>query len=327
MDIILQIKGILENKSSFAISQGVEKRFTEDYPFGRNIRGAFGYLAKDLGLAIKDIFPDLKDNSIIFRDAIPLCYKCLEPYLPDLKNSTLKYICAKCNQEYLAVKSRSRTSAVRLDRTMNSVNNFFNFNVIFRPNLYRFKVLLNMKKGEKLLEDLLTIILFIQENGLFMGRRHAKGLGHFALKEFKTEIISLEEIKRIDLTQKELRIKLISDTIFQDSGFNNFILKPEMVKDSIQECLKFYNLEPQFDIDLTSKNTPLYPPVQLSLLNYLEDTNNFKTIETKAARRGITYTFETKRYDDRAVVGLSLLTQGFGIGRYIGLGQGEIYIG
>jgi hypothetical protein len=63
----LLIEGIIRNKEIFSIY--------EPYPVGRHIRGAFGWIAKDMGLGIKELFPDLNNDILIFRDGIPICRK------------------------------------------------------------------------------------------------------------------------------------------------------------------------------------------------------------------------------------------------------------
>lgn len=326
MELFLQVKGILENNTPFAFSAGANKKFTEDYPLGRNLRGAFGYIAKDAGLSIKEIFPNLDDSRIIFRDALPICGRCLQFFSPELKDSSLHYTCTKCGQEYSPARSRTDNYGTRLDRIKNSVNNFFQYRVVHRSTKFRFEVLLNIKRAERYIEELLALITIAEEQSLYLGKRHLKGLGKFSLKELNQRIIEAGEIKKIELKGKTIKIKLISDTIFKGDDFNNFFLKPEILKSSIKECLDFYGLDNSFDLELIPQNITVQPPIDLSILNYIEDTNHFRTVVTKAARRGITFTFNMQRHDENVLKGLYLLSLGYGVGRFIGLGQGEVQI-
>jgi len=182
------------------ILQGTDAEGLLLYPRGYHLRGGAGYAALDLGLKIREIFPDWENQEVLFMDMIPLC-KCKVPMLNGLT-------CDKCGFDL-----RKEIRSVRTRKLMRKE--------VIEGGYYRIKIVV---LNEKRLDDVIKIVEHFKRNGLRIGRGKSSGYGLFSIQNF--------EVKRASplFLEEGQKIKLISNTVL-DGKFSELCrrLKKESV--------------------------------------------------------------------------------------------------
>lgn len=229
MTIAYRIIGELENQEPLGLRG-------ELYPLGVNIRGALGYAFLDMGLEeISNTYIQQVNPVLYFRDCLCKCKSDGGDLLPLVRQDVvggrvikeIVYKCNKCGVINRNPVSRDKLMGTHISET-GSANTFVN-DIISNVERTKFKleVILKGSKGKESgkenehLVELMAVIKFIEENGLYIGKRKDKGLGKMSLKHIKISEIGMKEIsqrgeeieKKVKKDNGVMTIKLVSDTI------------------------------------------------------------------------------------------------------------------
>lgn len=241
MSMAYRIIGELENQESLRLRG-------ELYPLGASIRGALGYAFLDMGSEISKTYIEQINPVLYFRDCLILC-KCSEngergegergELIPLVRQDgggrdgrIIKEIVYKCNKCGIVNRnpvSKDKIMGIHISETRAES---FVGDIIVNRERAKFKLEIILKgskdKGSKdkeskdknsYLAELMAVIKFIEENGLYVGKRKDKGLGKMSLKNVKISEIGMKEINQRgeDIEKKArkdngvLTIRLVSD--------------------------------------------------------------------------------------------------------------------
>lgn len=260
MAIAYRIIGELENQELLGLRG-------ELYPLGQNIRGALGYAFLDMGLKeIANTYIQQVNPVLYFRDCICKC-KCKSgvdnskvlsgDLLPLVRQDVVGgmvikeiiYKCNKCGVINRNPVSRDKIMGTHISET--GTANTFVDDIIsnVERTKFKFEIILKglkdkeSKDKESYLAELMAAIKFIEENGLYIGKRKNKGLGKMSLKHVKMSEIGMKEIsqrgeeieKKVKKDNGVVTIKLVSDTIGKSP-----ITGEDLLRD-IKNAIKFFH--------------------------------------------------------------------------------------
>jgi hypothetical protein len=143
--------------------------------------------------------------------------------------------------------------------------------VVSGKNRFRFEAIFSMKaksaKEEKLNEEYLaefiSALKYVEDNGLYLGKRNSKGMGKVILKKLTILPITMDDIKKRAKTISQIVrdedgkmwIHLFSDTI------GNFPMSGEDIVRDAKNAAKFF--DPDFTQYKDPKITHIEKPVEL----------------------------------------------------------------
>lgn len=256
--LAFKIQGELENQSELHIAtnntyteRGSRIKASDLYPLGQNLRGAFGYLF----LEMKSKIADTLENGhpvIYFRDALIKHHD--GTFIPVIKLDKgirqVVYECGECLHidKYPAMKQL--IAGISLD-SGGTVRNMYTTDVISGKNRFRFEAIFNMraksaqeeKLNEEYLAEFISALKYIEDNGLYFGKRNSKGFGKVVLKKLTILPITMEYVNK--------RAKIISQIVMEEDGkmwihlfsdtISNFPLSGEDIVRDAKNAAKFFD--------------------------------------------------------------------------------------
>ncbi len=223
--LAFKIQGELENQSALHIAttetytqRGAQVKESDLYPLGQNLRGAFGYLFLDMKSKIAETLEN-GHPIIYFRDALIKHHDGI--FFPLVKiDKGIKQVLYECNEclhidKYPAF--REPVTGISLG-SEGTVKNMYLTDIVSGKNRFRFEAVFNMKAKtadeEKLIEEhlaeFISALRYVEDNGLYIGRRNSKGLGKVLLKKLNILPVTMEDVKR--------RAKILSQIVKDEDG-------------------------------------------------------------------------------------------------------------
>lgn len=219
-------EGVITNITEYHLGTGFKKHglsTTHPYPQGQHIRGSVGYELLHVNAGLSKSFLDENAALIYFKDAIPL-HADGGLLLPFVAEKFQNFKCSTCGQVLKHPTRKGTIIQTRVDRKTGKTS-AFRLEAVTRGYSYRFKAVLNMRRGEDYAEEFVAVMELIEENGLKLGRRSGKGKGHFRIDRLNYRMIRLEDIRRRarelerELERKDrLTLHFISDFIGELTG-------------------------------------------------------------------------------------------------------------
>jgi hypothetical protein len=207
----------------------------------------------------------------------------------------------------------------------------FRLEVVSKKVTFDFKVIFNLKEGDKYLPDFIGALEFAKDNGLNLGKRSYKGLGeiHF-LDEFKYKVITREDLaKRANYLSNKatLRIRLLSDAIIKENGWSKNKIDENTFLQSIKKAAKFFypELRKYKAPSLRLIRQESSRPHKIGFLDK-KGQNIRKTLED-AIPRGSVFTYELSSeapFEFFEAMALSEMCSG--IGKRTNFGKGEFVV-
>ncbi len=284
--LAFRIQGELENQSDLHIAtgntyteKGTQIKESDLYPLGQNLRGALGYLF----LEMKSKIADTLENGhpvIYFRDALIKHHDGV--FLPIVKLDKsirqLVYECSECLHidKYPCVREPQVGISLGGEGT---VKNMYMTDIISSKNRFRFEAIFNMnakntveeKQSEEYLAEFISALKYVEDNGLYIGKRNSKGLGKVVLRKLNILPITMEDMKKrakiisqiVRDEDGKMNIHLISDTI------GGFPLSGEDIVRDAKNAAKFF--DPDFTQYKDPKVTHIEKPIELLVnLSFLD---------------------------------------------------------
>ena len=193
--IAVEVTGELVNLNEAILSTGEFDRRAHamrsyGYPPGQAIRGALGYLFLAADLPLISSYEVNAEPVLYFKDALPYHHQdggILYPVIAPEKY--VNYQCQECKEILRYPSFKSVVTKTRLDRHKGSVSMMWRQEGITKRARFRFKVIVKLKRdAEDNLAALLTVLRFIEENGLALGKRSMKGSGRLQLEKLSLSV-------------------------------------------------------------------------------------------------------------------------------------------
>lgn len=341
MKIAFKINGEFENLSPMHISTEKTYQFrgsilnqSDIYPLGQNIRGAFGYLFMDMKSKIVEMFNNGHPR-IYFKDALIKHHDGI--FLPILRiDKGIKeviYECNTCKFKDNSPASREPMSGISLS-SEKTVKYMFLTDVVSSRNKYRFEAVFNLKaknnEEEKIVEEyfaeFMAALKFVEDYGLYVGKRISKGLGKIILKNLQVRPVTLEDIKKrgeaiekILLKDGKITIHLLSDTI------GRFPLEEEVIRDS-KNAAKFF--DPKFtqykDPKILHTGKPIVLTAQKKFMDMKDQKPRFGN--ENIISRGAKISYQISDTSPEFFSALAMAEQLRGLGDRTTFGKGEFII-
>ena len=176
------------------------------FPEGKQIRGAIGYIAKDLKLKCREHFLDPHFKGFIFRNCLPVCGRCKE-----VVEDTFCPVCGK-----RVLPGAVKTQMILVKRPF--------FRASIADKFYSLPAgqwfLMRIITAENYLDEIYTCLKVAQELGLYLGKHRFRGYGQFEIKEIAIKKAMPETIA----FKKQLTLTLRSDLAVKKSFFDTQIL-------------------------------------------------------------------------------------------------------
>lgn len=350
MAIAFRITGEFENQESLGLGG-------EFYPLGQSIRGAFGYIFLDMNLEIAKTYEN--GNPVLyFKDCLALCKDGgeLQPLVRQdaVGGRIIKEIIYKCNKCGTIIRnpvSKDEIMGTLLSET--GFTNTFVSDIITNKERTKFKfdVILKESSNEsnesnENLAELMAAIKFVEDNGLYIGKRHNKGLGKMKMSHVKLSEIGMREIsQRADTIENKvikdngvLTIRLISDTIGKFPISGNDLLR------DIKNTAKFFHphwneirdewKEPKINligrpIELNIKKSVTFLDNKISNDGSDISAPKFNKVDT-VIPRGTSFNYQIEGFDkiDSSFWnGLAMCEMLRGIGDRSSFGKGQFLVG
>jgi hypothetical protein len=334
--LAFKIQGELENQSELHIAtnntyteRGSQIKESDMYPLGQNLRGAFGYLFLEMKSKIADTLKNghpviyFKDALIKHHDGtfIPVVYECSECLHID---------------KYPAI--RQPMAGISLG-SGGTVKNMYMTDVVSGKNRFRFEAIFNMKAknveeetlNEEYLAEFICALKYVEDNGLYLGRRNSKGLGKVLLKKLKILPITMDDIKK--------RAKIISQIVRDEDGkmwihlfsdtISSFPLSGEDIVRDAKNAAKFF--DPDFaqykDPKIIHIEKPVELPVNLSFLDLKIKTGKPRFEAPKSViSRGTRFRYQVTDAVPEFFNALAMAEILRGIGDRTSFGKGEFVV-
>jgi hypothetical protein len=284
--LAFKIQGELENQSNLHIAtgntyteKGTQIKESDLYPLGQNLRGALGYLFLEMNSKIADTLEN-GHPVIYFRDALIKHHDGI--FLPVVKLDKgirqVVYECSECLHidKYPCV--REPQVGISLGNE-GKVKNMYMTDIISSKNRFRLETIFNMntkntieeKQSEEYLAEFISALKYVEDNGLYIGKRSSKGLGKVGLKKLNIFPITMDDIKKrakiisqiVRDEDGKMNIHLLSDTI------GGFPLSGEDIVRDAKNAAKFF--DPDFTQYKDPKIIPVEKPIELLInLSFLD---------------------------------------------------------
>jgi len=273
------------------------------FPDGKQIRGAIGYIAKDLQLKCCEHFLDPHFKGFIFRNCLPVCGRCKE-----VVEDTFCPVCGK-----RVLPGAVKTQMILVKRP------FFRASIADR--FYSLPAgqwfLMRIITAENYLDEIYTCLKVAQELGLYLGKHRFRGYGQFEIKEIDIKKAMPEAIT----FKKQLTLTLKSDLAIEKVFFDPQTLNRAL--EALQCHLqKDWGIE-RLKIKLVS--TRASKPGKVKFLIYEEELQKAHWIKTNILQRGSAFVLALEGIEPALMQeALGWLVSIDGVGKYIGLGFGEV---
>jgi hypothetical protein len=333
--IAVEITGKLVNQNESTLSTGEYDRRAHamrsyDYPPGQTIRGALGYLFMAADLAIIKSYEVNAEPVLFFKDALPYHRRdggILYPIITPQKY--INYECQECKEILRYATFKSVITRTRIDRHKGTVSMMWRQEGITRKESFRFKVIVKFKKdNEENMAAVMTVLGFVEENGIALGKRSMKGSGRLQLEDLSYKPVNKEEIEKraAELGEKKIiKVRLLSEAIVREKGTNLTTIPSKNFLWSVKNAAKNFNYG--------YKN---YVSPEARLINY-ETTRAYSVgfLDIKlsggqpeiAVPKGSMFSYKIERSaPEEFYFALALLERCHGIGNRASSGKGEIII-
>ena len=299
------------------------------YPPGQAIRGAFGYLFLAAGLPIIKTYEVNAEPVLYFKDALPYHYRdggILYPVITPEKY--VNYQCQECKEVLRYPSFKSVITKTRLDRHKGTVSMMWRQEGITKRARFRFKIIVKLKRdAEENLAALMTVLKFVEENGLALGKRSMKGSGKLRLENLSYKLVTAGDIedRAAELREKDIiRVRLLSEAIAREKGANLTLIRGNNFLWSVKNAAKnFWYDYKNFSAEVKLINYETTRPYPVGFLD-LKLAGGRPEI---AIPKGSTFTYKIAR-DAPAefYTALALLERCHGIGNRASSGKGEIIV-
>ena len=299
------------------------------YPPGQAIRGAFGYLFLAAGLPIIKTYEVNAEPVLYFKDALPYHYRdggILYPVITPEKY--VNYQCQECKEVLRYPSFKSVITKTRLDRHKGTVSMMWRQEGITKRARFRFKIIVKLKRdAEENLAALMTVLKFVEENGLALGKRSMKGSGKLQLENLSYKLVTAGDIadRAAELREKDIiRVRLLSEAIAREKGANLTLIRGNNFLWSVKNAAKNFNYDyKNFSAEVKLINYETTRPYPVGFLD-LKLAGGRPEI---AIPKGSTFTYKIAR-DAPAefYTALALLERCHGIGNRASSGKGEIIV-
>jgi len=238
------------------------------FPDGKQIRGAIGYIAKDLKLKCREHFLDPHFKGFIFRNCLPVCGRC--------KEVVEDTFCPVCGKKVLYGPARTQMILVKRPFFRASIADKFYSLPAGQWFLMRIIV------AENHLEEIHTCLKVAQELGLCLGKHRFKGYGQFEIEEIDIKKATPEVI----IFKKRLTLTLMSDLAVKKVFFD-----PQAVVSRALEALQRH-LQKDWGIErlkIKLASTRASKPGNVKFLIYGEDAQKARWIKTNILQKGSSF--------------------------------------
>lgn len=331
--IAFRIRGDLENQSSLGI--------VNEYPMGQNLRGAFGYIFLDMGLNNISETYGSGHPVLYFRDCL-IRHSCRDNGLFVPSDSVYK--CNKCG--YMTGRPISKDKMVEVHLAEGGVRSRTT-DILKEKNRFSFDVIVNMKNkedgknkdkeeknySEKYLSEFLAAIRFVEKEGIYIGKRNAKGMGKMKLSGIEIDKITMdnimdrvEELGRMLSKDDEMTIHLISDTVAKSPITGDDLIR------YINNTMKFFGQwntgENNREDNRSSTKIELIGKSSESReVGFLDCKNEeVKYDKENAISRGSWFIYKITDLDENFLIGLAMTEILRGIGNRTSFGKGQFIL-
>jgi hypothetical protein len=234
--LAFKIQGELENQSALHIAtsntytqRGAQVKESDLYPLGQNLRGAFGYLFLDMKSKIAETLEN-GHPVIYFRDALIKHHDGV--FFPIIKiDKGIKqavYECSECLHVDKYPAMRQPVVGISLGGE-GTVKNMYLTDMLSSKNKFRFEAIFNMKAKtedeekqiEEYLAEFISTLKYVEDYGLFIGKRNSKGLGKVQLSKLNIVPVTMDDIKK--------RAKTLSQIVRDEDGKITIHLLSDMI--------------------------------------------------------------------------------------------------
>jgi hypothetical protein len=330
--IAVEVTGTLVNLNEAILGTGEFDRRARaqrsyGYPPGQAIRGALGYLFLAADLPIIQTYEVNAEPVLYFKDALPyhrrdggILYPVITP------EKYVNYQCQECKEVLRYPSFKSVITKTRLDRDKGTVSMMWRQEGITKRAQFRFKIIVKLKQdADEHLAALMTVLRFVEENGLALGKRSMKGSGRLQLQHLSYTRVTRNDVeaRAAELRDKALiSLRLLSEAIVREKGTNLTIIRGKNLLWSVKNAAK------NFRSDYTSFSA------DAKLINY-ETSRPYPVdfLDLKGGRpelaipKGSTFTYKIARgAPAEFYTALALLERCHGIGSRASSGKGELII-
>ncbi len=341
--LAFRIQGELENQSPLHIStdrtfqfRGAQVKQSDMYPLGQNLRGALGYIFLEMKSKIAGTYEN-GHPVIYFRDALIKHHDGV--FLPlvrlDKGIREVVYECTGCKfkERYPAFKEPMSGISLGSEGT---VKNMFLTDIVSGRHMFRFEAVFNMKaktpdeekQVEEYLAEFIAALKFVEEHGLYIGKRNSKGLGKVLLKKLEIKPVTLDDIKK--------RAEAISQIVKKDGQITIHLLSDmlgrlpaggDIARDA-KNALKFF--EPNFTQYKDPRITPTGKPVELTaqvgFLDLKGEAAKPRFDKADVVSRGVRLSYKVEDAAQEFFTALAMAEQLRGLGDRTSFGKGEFIV-
>lgn len=333
-NIAVEVTGELVNQNEAILSTGEFDRRAHamrsyGYPPGQTIRGAFGYLFLAAGSLIIKTYEVNAEPVLYFKDALPYHYRdggILYPVITPEKY--VNYQCQECKEVLRYPSFKSVITKTRLDRDKGTVSMMWRQEGITKRAQFRFKIIVKLKRdAEENFAALMTVLKFVEENGLALGKRSMKGSGKLQLENLSYKLVTAGDIEEraAELREKDIiRVRLLSEAIVREKGTNLTIIRGNNFLWSVKNAAKNFSYDyKNFSADVKLINYETTRPYPVGFLDVKLSGGRPEI----AIPKGSTFSYKIAR-DAPAefYTALALLEWCHGIGNRASSGKGEIIV-
>jgi len=281
----------------------------KNIPEGTQIRGAFGETMLQLDLPAKEQFENNTPTTFYFRDALPVHSDNGVGYPVFGKDKMVHYFCNKCNQ--LIRTDTEIETMTRLDRDTKKA-------AIFSADLingrFQFEIVANLRYAEHI-KDLETVLAFIKEYGLRIGKQHNKGY------KLKVTNITSKIISDIDIEQRAEEIQKYGTFLIHFLG--NAILKADPTQ-SLITALHFYKPDAGMIEGKLVASVPA--STDIFMMHFKQLTKKLYTTKERGAPKGYITVGVAQAPNNVFYTALALAEYGYGIGDWVSFGKGNFIV-
>lgn len=344
--LALKVNATIENRAPLHIASSRMYNYrgtrvkVSDYPLGQNFRGAFGYIFLDMKSDIAETYEN-NHPRIYFRDALVLHTDggVFEPnIIVENNRPQIIFRCRKCNFKNKNPLFREPKIGIHLGESK-TARNMFLTDIISRQTSFNFEAILSLKsktneeqqKIENYSSEFIASLRFVEQNGLYIGKRNSKGMGKIIFKNLSFRKITLEGVKKraeqieeiFQNNRNKFSLHLMSDTI------TNFPLTGEDIIRNVKTTYKFLNpdYKPYKNPIIILKKQSVEYKVSVSFMD-LKQTNGVPRFDSPKGviSRGTVFTYSITGASKDFYIALAMAEMLRGIGKRTSFGKGEFKI-
>jgi hypothetical protein len=333
-NIAVEVKGELVTQNEVILSTGEFDRRAHamrsyGYPPGQAIRGAFGYLFLTAGLPIIKTYEVNAEPVLYFKDALPYHYRdggILYPVITPEKY--VHYQCQECKEVLRYPSFKTVITKTRLDRHKGTVSMMWRQEGITKRARFRFKVIVKLKHdAEENLAALMTVLRFVEENGLAIGKRSMKGSGRLQLENLSYMLVTRDDIEEraAELHEKDIiKVRLLSEALVREKGTNLTIIRGNNFLWSVKNAAKNFNYDyKHFSAEVKLINYETTRPYPVGFLDVKLSGGRPEI----AIPKGSTFSYKIEPgAPAEFYTALALLERCHGMGNRASSGKGEIIV-